>query len=351
MNTFARHNNARADGFRQPAEWTSHEACWVAWPSDAELWPTLDSVQRSFATMCRAIGAAANGRSGERLEVLVRDDAARMSAERALSGLDVRFHIASFGDIWMRDIAPVFLTSAKGELASVRYVFNGWGSKYVYPGDELIGARVQEIVALPSYASDLVCEGGALECDGAGLCMTTREVALNPNRNPGRSERDVERALIESLGAERVVWVDRGLLNDHTDGHIDNTARFIGAGRVLCMKPADASDPNAVALREIEQTLTAARLDVTTITSPGLVLGREGKPLPASYLNFYIANASVVVPTFDSPHDDTALAALQVLFPGRTVRGVPAKVLLEEGGTVHCITQQQPAVQPVQIGD
>jgi agmatine deiminase len=323
----------------------------VAWPSDVELWPTLDRVQSSFVTMCRAIGSPANGRSGERLEVLVRDEAARASAERALAGLDLRFHIAAFGDIWMRDIAPVFLTNAKGALASVRFVFNGWGGKYVYPGDELIGARVQEIVGLPSYASDLVCEGGALECDGAGLCMTTREVALNANRNPGLTELEVERALIEALGAERVVWVDRGLLNDHTDGHIDNTARFIGAGRVLCMKPADDSDPNADALREIEQTLRSARLDVATITSPGLVLGREGKPLPASYLNFYIANASVVVPTFDSPHDDTALTSLQALFPGRTVRGVPAKVLLEEGGTVHCITQQQPAAAAVQNGE
>jgi len=341
---------ARAAGFRQPAEWTEHAACWVAWPSDAELWPALASVQSSFATMCRAIGSATNGRSGERLEVLVRDDAARATAEQALAGLDARFHVAAFGDIWMRDIAPVFLTNAKGELASVRFVFNGWGGKYVYPGDELIGERVQTLLGLPSFATDLVCEGGALECDGAGLCMTTREVALNPNRNPGRSELEVERALLEALGADRVVWVDRGLLNDHTDGHIDNTARFVGAGRVLCMTPADASDPNAAALREIERTLNAARLDVTTITSPGLVLGRDGKPLPASYLNFYIANASVVVPTFGSPHDDTALASLQALFPARTVRGVPAKVLLEEGGTVHCITQQQPAVQALQIG-
>lgn len=292
--------------------------------------------------MCRAIGSASETRPGERLEVLVRDDAARAAAEQALAGLDVRFHVASFGDIWMRDIAPVFLTNKAGELGSVRFVFNGWGEKYVYPGDERIGERVQELVERHSFASELVCEGGALEVDGAGLCMTTREVALNPNRNPSRSEKDVERLLIDALGAERVVWVDRGLLNDHTDGHIDNTARFIGAGRVLCMRPADTQDPNVEALRDIENALVQARLDVTTITSPGLVLGRDGRPLPASYLNFYIANASVVVPTFGSRHDDTALASFESLFPGRSVRGVPAKVLLEEGGTVHCITQQQP---------
>jgi agmatine deiminase len=336
--------SAASAGFHQPAEWTPHEACWVAWPSDLALWPTLSEVQDSFTSMCRAIGASSESRPGERLEVLVRDAAAQREAERALAGLDVRFHEAWFGDIWMRDIAPVFLTNAAGALASVRFVFNGWGEKYVYPGDEKIAARVQEIVGLPSFASNLVCEGGALEVDGAGLCMTTREVALNPNRNPGRSEREVEQALIEALGVKRIVWVDRGLLNDHTDGHIDNTARFIAPGKVLCMRAADASDPNADALAEIERTLAHAGLDVVTITSPGLVTGRDGRPLPASYLNFYIANASVVVPTFGSRHDDTALAALQALFPSRAVRGVPAKVLLEEGGTVHCITQQQPLV-------
>ncbi|MDB4989101.1 MAG: Agmatine deiminase [Myxococcaceae bacterium] len=337
----------RSEGYRQPAEWAPHLACWVAFPSDAELWPQLAEVQSSFAAMCRAIASPHGARDGERLEILVRDEAARAQIAGLLVGVDARFHLAAFGDIWMRDIAPVFLTNEAGAVGSVRFVFNGWGGKYVYAGDELISARVQELVQLPAFASELVCEGGALESDGAGLCMTTREVALNPNRNPGRSERDVERALIEALGAERVVWVDRGLLNDHTDGHIDNTARFIGAGRVLCMHPSDASDPNSAVLGEIERALAATGLEVATITSPGLVTGRDGRPLPASYLNFYIANASVVVPTFGSRHDDAALAAFETLFPGRAVRGVPAKVLLEEGGTVHCITQQQPAAKEI----
>ena len=332
----------RAEGYRQPAEWTPHRACWVAFPSDPELWPTLAEVQSSFVAMCRAIALPHAARGGERLEILVRDEAARAQAQTLLAGLDAGFHSAAFGDIWMRDIAPVFLTDARGEVASVRFVFNGWGGKYVYPGDEQIGARVQALRSLPSFGSELVCEGGALEVDGAGVCLTTREVALNPNRNPGRSEREVERALIDALGVERVIWVDRGLLNDHTDGHIDNTARFIAQGRVLCMRASDAGDPNAGVLAEIERALQATGLEVETITSPGLVTGRDGRPLPASYLNFYIANASVVVPTFGSRHDETALARYEQLFPGRAVRGVPAKVLLEEGGTVHCITQQEP---------
>ena len=332
----------RAAGYRQPGEWTRHRACWLAWPSDGELWPNLALAQASHALLCRAIAQPEPNRRGETLEVLVRDEAARADAEVALAGLDARFHLAAFGDIWMRDIAPVFLTNGAGHVASVRFRFNGWGGKYAYPGDDLIAERVQELLALPRFASALVCEGGGVESDGAGLCMTTREVALNPNRNPQLSERDVERELTEALGAERVIWLDEGLLNDHTDGHIDNIARFIGEGRVLCGRALDRDDPNVNVLAKIERTLSAAALEVATIPSPGLVQGRDGRPLPASYLNFYLANSSVVVPTFGSRHDEAALAAFETLFPERSVRGVPSKVFLEEGGTVHCITQQEP---------
>ena len=334
--------SARAAGYSQPGEWVPHAACWVAWPSHAELWPELAEVQRSFTAMCRAISQPARGRPGERLEVLVRDDAARADAERALAGLDVRLHRVQFGDIWMRDIAPVFLTARDGSVASVRFPFNGWGQKYLYEGDDSVAVRVQEIAKLPAFASSLVCEGGGLECDGAGLCMTTREVALNANRNPGLSERDVEQQLVEHLGAERVVWITRGLLNDHTDGHIDNIARFIARGRALCLRSVEADDPNREVIGEIARTLEGAGLEVATIPGPGLVTGRDGRPLPASYLNFYIANASVVVPTFGVRQDEVALSEIAALFPEREVIGVPAKVLLEEGGTVHCITQQQP---------
>lgn len=331
----------RASGFRQPAEWMQHAACWVAWPSLAELWPELGAVQASFVAMCRAIAHGEGPLRGERLEVLVRDAQARAQAEQALAGLDVRFHEIAFGDIWMRDIAPVFLVDRRGELASVRFTFNGWGGKYSYEGDDRVARQVQDALALPKFVSPLVCEGGAIECDGEGLLLTTRDVVLNPNRNPGLSEAEVTRALEDAFGATRVVYVDSGLLNDHTDGHIDNTVRLVGVNRALCMRPQH-DDPNRDVLGKIERELHAAGLEVVTIGSPGLVTGRDGRPLPASYLNFYIANASVVVPVFGSPHDDEALASIEKLFPGRAVFGVPAKVLVEEGGTVHCITQQEP---------
>jgi agmatine deiminase len=335
-------SHPRDAGFRQPAEWTPHRACWVAYPSDPELWPDLRAAQDSFARMCRGIAHAPPGQTGEGLDVLVQDGAARAQAEMALAGLPVRFHELRFGDIWMRDIAPVFLQSTRGEVASVRFIFNGWGAKYLYPGDDLIAAEVQARSGLKAFASSLVCEGGGLEVDGAGLCLTTREVVLNENRNPGLTQQRADALLCDALGVERVLWLGQGLLNDHTDGHIDNIARFVGEGRALCMHAVDANDPNRDVLHTIERELRAADLDVVSIPSPGLVLGRDGKPLPASYCNFYIANHSVVVPVFGSKHDERALRAIEQTFPGRKVIEVPALVFLQEGGTVHCITQQEP---------
>jgi agmatine deiminase len=339
---------ARAEetaGFRQPGEWSAHRACWLAFPSDPALWPELSRVQASFASMCRGIATTARSgaaRPTEQLEVLVNDAAAEDSARALLQGLPARFHRLRFGDIWMRDIAPVFLTNGRGALASVRFRFNGWGGKYMYPGDDRVAEGVQALVAGEHYASSLVLEGGGVESDGHGLCLTTRDVALNVNRNPGRSEAEITSALEKALGAERVIFLGRGLLNDHTDGHIDNIARFIAPGRVLCMRAAGADDPNVEVLSDIERALTREGLEVETIPSPGLVLGRDGQPLPASYLNFYIANHALVVPVFGAANDERALTALAALFPDRTLQAVDAKVLLEEGGTVHCITQQEP---------
>jgi agmatine deiminase len=314
----------------------------VAFPSDLELWPDLAGAQDSFARMCRAIAHAPAPHAGERLEILVQDEQARAQAEQLLEGLAVRLHKLKFGDIWMRDIAPVFLQNPSGEVASVRFVFNGWGGKYLYPGDDEIAAEIQRRLQLPAFASSLVCEGGGLEVDGDGLCLSTREVVLNDNRNPGLSQADAEARMGDALGIERVIWLEQGLLNDHTDGHIDNIARFVGKGRVLCMHAVDRDDPNREVLKQIESDLHAFGLDVVSIPSPGLVLGREGLVLPASYCNFYIANHSVVVPVFGTKHDEAALRAIEQVFPGRTVIDVPAKVFLQEGGTVHCITQQEP---------
>jgi agmatine deiminase len=195
-----------------------------------------------------------------------------------------------------------------------------------------------------------VLEGGAIDWDGEGTVITTRECLLNPNRNPGMSEEEAERWLYEALGFTRVIWLDGGLANDHTDGHVDNIARFIAPGRVVCQEPFGSDDPNAKRLDEIYRALAAStdasgrKLDVLRLPSPGRVVDAEGQVMPASHMNFIIGNAHVVMPTYATPRAwEEAVIRLQKEFATRTVWPLPAKAILSGGGAFHCITQQQPA--------
>jgi agmatine deiminase len=333
---------------RMPAEWEPHRATWLAWPSHAELWrDDLAAARREFVALCRGIGVAG---AAETLEILVPGQGAERDAAVALQSLPVRFHRVAFGDIWLRDTAPSFTVEAGGALGAVRFRFNGWGHKYELEGDAEVGAHIAGIAGARVRAVDLTLEGGAVEVDGAGTVLTTRQCALSEERNPGIDERRAGDLIARALGAERVVWLDRGLLNDHTDGHIDTLARFVGPGVVACMEARSSSDPNREVLAEIAGTLSRAadadgrRLELVTLPSPGAVVGRDGDVMPASYLNFYIANRSVVVPTYGSTYDDEAVSILTQCFPGRTVIASPARAILSGGGAFHCITQQEPRV-------
>ncbi|HEX5854008.1 MAG TPA: agmatine deiminase family protein [Thermoanaerobaculia bacterium] len=343
----------RAAGFRQPAEWDRHEAVWLAWPSHRDLWgDALGRVRSAFTAFASATADVdpATGRPrGERLDVLVPDAENEALAKSALAGLGARFHRIPFGDIWLRDTAPVFLVGPGGMRATASFGFNGWGGKYVLEGDDGVSSRIAEAAGLPAFRFPWVLEGGSVEVDGEGTCLTTRQCLLNPNRNTGMSREATEAGLRDALSATTVLWLGDGLLNDHTDGHVDTLARFVAPGVVVCMGPARQDDANRQVLVEIERDLRSFRdakgraLNVMTIPSPGVVRDADGEAMPASYVNFYIANTTVVVPAYGVPNDEAARAGVARLFPTRRAVSVPARDLLEGGGAFHCITQQEPA--------
>ncbi len=343
----------KSERFRQPAEWERHEAVWLAWPSDASLWAeNLAPARDAFVALCAAIADVdplAGRPRGERIDLLVPDADQEQAALRALAGIPVGVHRVPFGDIWLRDIAPIFVRSPSGAVAAVRFGFNGWGGKYVLPHDDGVSPRIAELSGLPTFSFDWVLEGGSVDVDGLGTCLTTRQCLLNPNRNPGLDAAALERGLGEALGVEKVLWLEEGLVNDHTDGHVDTIARFVAPGVVVCMDPWDREDPNRLVLTDIIRQLgsfTDAKgrpLEVVRLPSPGTVLDREGNVMPASYINFYVGNATVAVPTYGSPYDEAAVEIVTRLFPGRRTVGIAAKAILSGGGAFHCISQQQPA--------
>jgi agmatine deiminase len=343
----------RAAGFRQPAEWDRHEAVWLAWPSHEDLWGDalgrVRSVFTAFASAIADVDPATGRPRGERLDVLVPDARHEAAAKTALAGLGARFHRIPFGDIWLRDTAPVFLLGPGGMRATASFGFNGWGGKYVLEGDDGVSARIAEAAGLPAFRFPWVLEGGSVEVDGEGTCLTTRQCLLNPNRNAGMSREATEAGLGDALGVTTVLWLGDGLKNDHTDGHVDTLARFVAPGVAVCMRPSGGSDPNARALLGVDADLRSfrdargRRLEVVHVPSPGLVTDGAGHAMPASYVNFYVANTAVIVPAYGVSNDEAARAGVAKLFPERRTVSVPARDLLEGGGAFHCITQQEPA--------
>jgi agmatine deiminase len=317
-------------------EWAPHQAVWIGFPSAADLWlEDLAPAQAEVAAFAAAVHADGKG---EQVWLVAADDAAAAAARRLAPF--ARVIVEPFGDIWLRDTAAIILGTG-ADRRGVDFGFNGWGGKYDLPGDDTIGERLAAEAAIPCSRSDWILEGGAVDGDGTGTFLTTEQCLLNPNRNPGFDRDEVASRLKRDVGATRVVWLGEGLLNDHTDGHVDNLARFVAPNRVA-IPEATAADPNASAYADAAEALLDADLEVVALPSPGLV-ERDGEIIPASYMNFYIGNAAVIVPLYGAPNDNAAVEAIQQLFPDRTAIGLRADHVLTGGGSFHCISQQVPA--------
>lgn len=328
-----------------PAEWSPHRAMWVGWPSHGELWEdNLEPAQGEVEALVRALA----GPGREQVKLMVGKPEALADARARFDGVDsVEVIDGRFGDIWLRDTGPIF---GAGSARAAAFRFNGWGGKYELEHDDTVSTQIGAASGVPLDRNDFILEGGALDHDGAGTLLTTRQCLLNPNRNADWTEAKAEAALEASLGAKKVLWLGDGLLNDHTDGHVDNLARFVAPGVVACPIGWGRNDPNDHVYDAVARDLSAMTdaegrpLTLLRIPSPGFVPDEDEKPVPASHMNFLIANGAVIVPTYgDAMAARLACEALATVYPDREIIPLPSIAILSGGGSFHCISQQEPA--------
>lgn len=321
---------------RMPPEWHAQDWLWIGFPHLAEEWSgVIDAAQVQIAAFASAVAD-----SGQEVRLIVRDAANEARARSLVSGA-VTLERRVYGDVWLRDTGPLVVCGANERRARL-FGFNGWGGKYMMPGDEVIGADLAASAGLDADRCDWILEGGALDGDGTGLVATTAQCLLNPNRNPAASQADLEMRLARDLGYDRVLWLGDGLINDHTDGHVDNLARFVAPNRLALPRATGPNDPNATIYADAAARARDFGVEVVEVPSPGLVEW-GGMVQPASYMNFVIANNVVIVPVFGTQHDADGVAAIAELFPGRAVIGLMADAVLAGGGGFHCSSQQMPS--------
>ena len=322
---------------RMPPEWHPQQWLWIGFPHDPVEWPGfLERAQEQVAAFASAVAD-----SGQEARLIVRDEANAARARALCSGA-VRIEVRRYGDIWLRDTGPLVVQDGARQVAR-RFGFNGWGGKYLMDGDQEIGAELAMSADLPVETCDWVLEGGALDTDGTGLVATTEQCLLNPNRNPHLTRADLEMRLARDLGFDRVLWLGDGLINDHTDGHVDNLARFVAPNVLALPRATGANDPNAAIYADAKARAEAFGVTVREVPSPGRV-ETDGRIEPASYMNFAITTKLVVVPIAGTVHDADGVAAIAELFPDRDVIGLPADAVLAGGGSFHCGSQQMPVL-------
>lgn len=353
----------RADGFRMPAEWEAHSGCWMLWPERSDNWRNgAKPAQHAFAAVAQAIS------QGEPVTVCA--SPAQYSAARELLHPDVRVVEMTSNDSWIRDCGPSFVVNDLGRVRGIDWQFNAWGGLrdglyFPWDQDDLVGEKVLEFERSDRYVPDFILEGGSIDVDGEGSVLVTEQCLLNANRNPEKTQAQIENLLREYLGVSQIFWLAKGVYLDETDGHIDNFCRFVAPGKVVLTWTEDQTDPqhaisHAALLRLAGMRDAKGRaLEVHKLHQPkpilitadeaagidrvhGTILRTAGDRMAASYVNFYIANQLIVMPSFDDPFDAPAKAMLAELFSGRSIVSVPGREILLGGGNIHCITQQEP---------
>ncbi len=327
--------------YRLPPEWAPQDWIWIGFPHDPVEWPGfLGQAQEQIAAFASAVAE-----TGQEVRLVVRDEANEERARSLVSGR-VSLERRRYGDIWLRDTGPLVVMNAAGDRQARRFGFNGWGGKYLMDGDREIGAELAGSAGLAVTQAEWVLEGGALDGDGTGLVATTEQCLLNPNRNPSLSREGIEALLERDLGFDRVLWLGDGLINDHTDGHVDNLARFVAPGILALPRGTGPDDPHAAIYADAKARAEAFGVTVREVPSPGRVES-DGRVEPASYMNFAVTSKLVVVPTYGTAHDADGVAAIAALFPDRETVGILADAVLAGGGSFHCASQQMPTVSVV----
>lgn len=339
-------------GFHMPAEWEPHSATWLTWPHNLETWPGQDmtKIEGVYVQMIKTLA------KGEKVHLLVNreSEAFRLNKLIKSSPLNLQnilIYSIPTNDSWIRDYGPNFLvretSSGKREVSANLWKFDSWGGKYKWDLDDRVGSTVMDLLGLTHFEPGIVLEGGAIEVNGQGICITTEQCLLNSNRNGGLEKAEMETYLKRYLGVRDIIWCQGNIEGDDTDGHIDNLVRFVNPDTVLCAWEDNASDPNHACLQENLKTLESFRdsrgkpLNVVKLPMPGRIDTHEER-LPASYANFYIGNRAVLLPTYNHRNDATAKTILKQFFPDREIVGIPCETFVWGLGAIHCVTQQQP---------
>lgn len=339
----------KAKGYSFPAEWEKHEATWLSWPHKDESWP--GKIETIYKPYCEFIKLVA---TGEEVRINVKDEAMKAFAVAELQKVEadlsqIEFFFNESNDAWCRDHGPAYVVKAN-EKAVVDWGYNAWGNKYPpFDLDDVIPTKIAKYFNLPFYTPGIVMEGGSVEFNGAGTILTTEACLLNENRNPHLNKAEIETYLKEFYGAEQILWLGDGIVGDDTDGHIDDITRFVNEDTVLTVVESNPLDENYVLLQENLERLKAMtlldgrKLNIIELPMPSPVIFEDTR-LPASYANFYIANAAVIVPIFNDVNDQIALDIIQGCFPDRKVVGIDSVDIIWGLGSFHCLSQQEPAV-------